>query len=229
MQSVNLQWQILVQRIWKAANECSALNHFPEGAWKAQWSSNLTLKIDTLSRSLGSEFLPCPSITSILLHNFNWYFYLSFDFFIVFVKQKIEKEINLANFLNKSFSKCRKLSKRCFAALIPLSLSVDGQIREAMIEITNCGSKGQVNMLLLLLASYSFDTSCDHVSVWPNLAKFWHFGKILKVIGNFLGGLFSIWQNLKPTWIKFMPLSKFMSWQIAQYNNNLAIWLHCLL
>ena len=35
--------------------------------------------------------------------------------------------------------------------------------------------------------------------VWPDLAKFGHFGKILKVIGQLLKALFTIWQNLQPT------------------------------
>ena len=52
--------------------------------------------------------------------------------------------------------------------------------------------------LLLLLWS-------EHVSklvlgpVWPDLAKFRHFGTIFIVLGKFFEGLFSIWQNFDTT------------------------------
>ena len=35
--------------------------------------------------------------------------------------------------------------------------------------------------------------------MWPDLAKFRHFGKILKVFGKHLKALFTIWQNFEPT------------------------------
>ena len=45
-----------------------------------------------------------------------------------------------------------------------------------------------------------------------DLAKFRHFGKILRVFGQLLKALFSIWQNLEPTlanilcfWVNFHP------------------------
>ena len=43
-------------------------------------------------------------------------------------------------------------------------------------------------------------TQCDQT--WRNfatLAKFRHFGKILKVFGQLLKALFTIWQNFEPT------------------------------
>ena len=39
----------------------------------------------------------------------------------------------------------------------------------------------------------------DRRAVWPDLAKFRHFGKILKVFGQLLKALFTIWQNFVPS------------------------------
>ena len=46
-------------------------------------------------------------------------------------------------------------------------------------------------------------------AVWPDLAKFRHFGKILKVFGQFLVGTFSILQTFEPTWVIFMLRANF--------------------
>ena len=37
------------------------------------------------------------------------------------------------------------------------------------------------------------------IAVWPDLAKFRHFSKILKVFGQLLKASFTIWQNFEPT------------------------------
>ena len=41
-------------------------------------------------------------------------------------------------------------------------------------------------------------------AVWPDLAKFRHFGNILKVFGQFLAGLFSIWHTIVQTLINLL-------------------------
>ena len=50
--------------------------------------------------------------------------------------------------------------------------------------------------LLLVLHLQPF---CSSTSVWPDLANFCHFGKKIKVFGQFLDSLFSIWQMFVPT------------------------------
>ena len=44
----------------------------------------------------------------------------------------------------------------------------------------------------------------DRRAVWPDLAKFRHFGKILKVFGQLLKALFTIWQNFVPSLTKIL-------------------------
>ena len=51
--------------------------------------------------------------------------------------------------------------------------------------------------------------------VWPDLAKFRHFGKILEDFGSLLKGRFSIWQKFEPTlanllcyWANFSVVGK---------------------
>ena len=67
-------------------------------------------------------------------------------------------------------------------------------------------------------------------SVWPDLAKFHHFGKIVWVFGIILGvnllldNIFNL-----PTMPKyFMPLGKLSFFQMAKYWRNIfSIWSHC--
>ena len=48
------------------------------------------------------------------------------------------------------------------------------------------------------------------LAVWPDLAKFCHFGQILTFIGNFRYGLISIWQAFVETLAIFELLVKFL-------------------
>ena len=54
-------------------------------------------------------------------------------------------------------------------------------------------------------------------TVWPDLVKFRHFGKILKVFGQFLKGLINICQNFESTWHIFMLSGKFWFMQMAKF------------
>ena len=72
-----------------------------------------------------------------------------------------------------------------------------------------------------------FLVSCD--SVWPDLAKFRHFGKILKVFGQFLKSWFPSWQNVEPIWQRFYAFGQSYIVTNGQIlNNNPAIWSHCV-
>ena len=57
-------------------------------------------------------------------------------------------------------------------------------------------------------------------AVWPDLAKFRHFGKVLKVFEKFLKALISsIWQNFQPTLAIFyaiMPICSDWNGQIIK-------------
>ena len=57
------------------------------------------------------------------------------------------------------------------------------------------------NNIFLNWFSYGtlWSNACRIHLVWPDLAIFCHFGKVLKVFGQFLDGLFSIWINFVPT------------------------------
>ena len=63
--------------------------------------------------------------------------------------------------------------------------------------------------------------------VWPDLAKFRHFGQILKVFGNFLRGYWVFCQLVNPCWQMFCGI-----WQIVIVKNGqilkniLHIWSH---
>ena len=37
------------------------------------------------------------------------------------------------------------------------------------------------------------------IAVWPDLAKFRHFSKMLRVFGQLLKALFTFWQKIEPT------------------------------
>ena len=41
-------------------------------------------------------------------------------------------------------------------------------------------------------------------AVLPDLSKFRHFGKILKIVWPFLEKVFSIWQKCEPAWANFL-------------------------
>ena len=68
----------------------------------------------------------------------------------------------------------------------------------------------------------------DPCPVWPDLAKFCHFGKILQVFGQFWKAKASIWQFFKPTLencYAFGQVSFVMIGPILE--NNLPIWSYC--
>ena len=54
--------------------------------------------------------------------------------------------------------------------------------------------------------------------MWPDLTKFWHFGKMFNICWQFLEGLFSVWHSFRPTLADFK-----CRWANGQ---NLAIWSH---
>ena len=59
-----------------------------------------------------------------------------------------------------------------------------------------------------------------------DLAKFRRFGKILKVIGQFFGGLYSIWQTFVPFWHFFATGQIFIDVIGQILNSNIAVWSH---
>ena len=66
-------------------------------------------------------------------------------------------------------------------------------------------------------------------ALWPDLAKLRHFGKMLKVFGQFLEGLINICHNFEPILAHFMLLGQFWLLQMAKFwKISLAIWSHCL-
>ena len=64
-------------------------------------------------------------------------------------------------------------------------------------------------------------------SVWPNLANFRHFGKILRVFGKFIDGIFPIWQMLSLLWqIGYIIGLIFIVAYGKIVYNNINIWSH---
>ena len=60
-----------------------------------------------------------------------------------------------------------------------------------------------------------------------DLVKYRHFGQILKDIGNYLDGLFRIWQSFKPTLAILCSWANFHFLNVQRWTNNLPIWSHC--
>ena len=68
------------------------------------------------------------------------------------------------------------------------------------------------------------DYQCDQI--WPIFANLANF---LKSLGNFMDGLFSIWQTFVPTLAFFATGQIFIIVNSQRLNSNIAIWSHCRL
>ena len=63
--------------------------------------------------------------------------------------------------------------------------------------------------------------------VWPDLAKFRHFGNILKVLGNYVRAYLVLGKNLNLRWSTFYAIGQvFIAANDLILTNNLAIWSH---
>ena len=63
-------------------------------------------------------------------------------------------------------------------------------------------------------------------SVWPDLAKFYDFGEILKVFGNFLVFILYL-AKFEPTLCNFQAIKQIFTFgNSPNIKNNIAIWLH---
>ena len=66
------------------------------------------------------------------------------------------------------------------------------------------------------------------LTVCPDLAKFRHFGKKIKISVHFWYGLISIWQTFLPNIAIFYASRQIIIVENGRgLNNNLAIWSHC--
>ena len=64
--------------------------------------------------------------------------------------------------------------------------------------------------------------------VWPDLGKFCHFSKIIKVFGNYVRAYLVLGTNLNPLWSTFYAIGQiFIVTNGLIITNNLAIWSHC--
>ena len=65
-------------------------------------------------------------------------------------------------------------------------------------------------------------------SVWPDLAKFRHFGNFFKEFGNFKKLYFLLGNLLSLLWQIFPLLGNFHCWKWPKMKHNIAIWSHWL-
>ena len=68
---------------------------------------------------------------------------------------------------------------------------------------------------------------CSGTAVRPDLAKFRHFGNILKVLGNYVRAYLVLGKNLNLRWSTFYAIGQvFIAANDLILTNNLAIWSH---
>ena len=73
------------------------------------------------------------------------------------------------------------------------------------------------SLVKILPASSIVRSFVRPISVWPDLAKFRHFGKALKLFEQFLKALISFGKKLNPLWQIFRLLGQFAVFEMAKY------------